>query len=152
MNRLSCELENDLASPEVKYFSPQQANSALVLIKRIVGDIVNGYRRLMDLQEILEAAQATTAGADCQTVRMELIRMVEKLQQCLDELSELGVELKDWALGIVDFPSLAQGREIYLCWQYDEATVGHWREVNDPLASRQCLSTLAMEQIPAGRH
>lgn len=130
-----------------QYFTVEQANRALVLVRKIVSDIVGGYRRLMDLQEILEAAQTDGTGMQCEPVRRDLIQMVEKLQACLEELDDVGVELKDWSLGILDFPCIFDGREILLSWQHGEPAIGYWHQSDEGFGARQPIGTLMMEQM-----
>jgi len=55
------------------------------------------------------------------------------------ELAELGVELKGLPNGLCDFPSLRDGREVYLCWLLGEAEVLHWHELDAGFAGRQLL-------------
>ena len=61
------------------------------------------------------------------------------------ELQQLGVELKDYFTGLIDFPCWMDGREVYLCWRLGEPEVGHWHELDDGFAGRQKLLTLARQ-------
>ncbi len=151
MSKLDCINENQTLPLAGVCFTPEQANKALVLVRRIVADIVTGYRRLIDLQEIIEAAQHNATRDRCDAARKELIRMVERLQSCLEELDDVGVELRDWALGVVSFPSRFDGRDICLNWQHGEPTVAYWHEVDENFGNRQPLSTLMMEQVAVVR-
>jgi hypothetical protein len=47
--------------------------------------------------------------------------------------------LKDLNLGLLDFPSLREGREVYLCWRYGEETVEYWHDTDAGYAGRQKL-------------
>lgn len=120
-----------------KLFSVAEANRSLVLVKRVVGDIVTEYSRLLDLQEMIDAAQAGGTGPEPVLSRERLLEAVERLRVCMQELEDLGVELKDWSLGIVDYPSVMDGREVRLCWQYGEGQVSHWYEIGADFAVRQ---------------
>ena len=55
------------------------------------------------------------------------------------ELEQLGVELKDYYTGLIDFPCWMDGREVYLCWRLGEPDVAHWHEVTEGFAGRQTL-------------
>jgi hypothetical protein len=145
MNRFRGDLE--ILPPSARYFTPLQASASLVLVRRIVGDIVGGYGRLVELQETLETLQARQSRQECEAVRRELIATMETLQSCLEELEEVGVELIDWALGIVEFPCLWSGREIRLTWQHGQRGISHWREIGESSAARQPISSLLMEQM-----
>jgi hypothetical protein len=57
-----------------------------------------------------------------------------------DQLEELDVVVRDLEAGLIDFPSLLAGEEIYLCWRLDEATVGHWHAVESGYGGRRPLA------------
>lgn len=95
------------SQPEIKpkrVFSLPEASRALVLVKRIVTDVIFEYSRMIDLQEQLEAAEENGGAEQSENARMNLIRSAGRLRTCLDELDDVGVELKDWAVGVVTSP------------------------------------------------
>lgn len=121
-----------------RYFTPGQADRALILVRRIVADIVRRYARLGDLQEALDRA----AGVAGEAVRAELLATIEHLQTHLEELDEIGVELVDWSRGIVNFPAKVDGRCVLLCWEPGQERISYWHEVEDGFAGRQPIETL----------
>ena len=58
------------------------------------------------------------------------------------ELEELGMQLKDPRLGLVDFPSEMYWRPVLLCWRLGEPEVGFWHELDAGYAGRQPLAPL----------
>jgi len=60
----------------------------------------------------------------------------------LKELEEVGVELEEMSLGIVDFPAMAGGREVRLCWQLGQETVQFWHEVGATAATRRSVESM----------
>lgn len=127
---------------EKRYFTPEHANRALVLVRRIVGEIVDGYARLLEIEEMIESAEKTGCNNGLEQARKQLVISVDRLQTCLDELDQIGVELRDFSRGIVDFPSMYDDREITLCWLPGEETVGHWHEAGEGFACRRPLAML----------
>lgn len=125
-----------------KYFTIQEADRALVLVKRVVADIVREYHNLLDLQEAIDAAEAARQFARADATRDRLGQTAEKLRVYLEELDEVGVSLRDWSVGIVDFPSIVDGKEVQLCWQVGEPRVSHWHESHGSNRGRQPLSSL----------
>lgn len=125
-----------------RVFSLGEANRSLVLVRRIVTDVIFEYSRMIELQEQLETAEEQGTVEQSDRARMDLIRSAGRLRSCLNELDEVGVELKDWALGVVDFPSFAAGREICLCWQYGQERVEYWHEVDAGFAARLPIASL----------
>ncbi len=142
MSNLDVSLQPARPGKHRRYFSVAQADRSLVLLRRIVADVILGYQELFDLQEVLEAAEARGRTVQARSCRAKLQSAVDKLQNCLDELNEMGVEIRDWALGVVDFPAIADGREVYLCWQFGEPRVMHWHEYDAGDAGRQPIETL----------
>jgi hypothetical protein len=123
-------------------FSPAEANRALVLVKRILADITTNYARMLELQDVIDAAQPGGVGENLRRAHEEIVAVAEKLQHCVGELADVGVELRDWSEGIVDFPCMADGRPVCLCWRLGERRVAHWHEVGEGFAQRRSLQTL----------
>jgi hypothetical protein len=67
----------------------------------------------------------------------ELRRGEERMRELQEELAQLGVELKDFFIGLIDFRSMQDGREVYLCWKLGEPDVGHWHELDAGYAGRR---------------
>ena len=124
------------------YFTPSQANRALVLVKRIAADIVRRYARLGDLQEALDR----TTGMAAEDLRGELLETIEHLQTHLEELDDVGAELVDWSRGIINFPARVDGRCVLLCWELGQERITYWHEVEEGFAGRQPIETLPAAQ------
>lgn len=130
------------------FFSLEEANSALVLIRRIVADVVGHYDRLVEVHETVEALEASGRFGQIEDARDELVLTADKIRVCLEELEDVGVELCDWELGIVDFPALSHGREVRLCWRADEPRVTHWHELDACHLGRYEVATLRSGRTP----
>lgn len=119
-------------------FTLEQANKSLPLVKRIVGDIVRTHTQAAKLQQEYERAgprgQKPLLGP--------LEQMLHRLEDYVDELSEIGCELKDYQIGLIDFTGRYQGRDICLCWKLGEETITHWHELNSGFAGRKPVSLL----------
>jgi hypothetical protein len=120
-----------------RLFTVEQANRTLVLLQRIVGDIVNEYKTLMELEEWIDLAEQSGNSLALERSRKQLVATVDTLQNCLEELDQVGVELRDFTRGIVDFPASRDGRAISLCWRLGEAEVSYWHETREGYASRR---------------
>ena len=120
-------------------FSLAQANKSLALVSRIVGDIVRTHQSLTDLHEKLEA---TKSARDQQSLQERLESENQHLQEYVDELADVGCELKDYQTGLVDFIGRHQGRDVYLCWKLGEPKIEYWHELHTGFAGRQNVATL----------
>ena len=140
-----------------KYFSVEEANKTLPLVKAIVTDIVHQFRVVNELKQRLTAVKSDrrrTSTSDPYSEELaqsetELEAEEEKLAAYIDELTKLGVELKG-PDGLCDFYSMMDGREVYLCWRLGEPQVMHWHELNAGVAGRQPLTPHVAARVSAG--
>jgi hypothetical protein len=72
-------------------------------------------------------------------VREQTAKAAAALDGLLRQVQELGVEVKGIEQGLVDFPSLREGRLVYLCWQAGEDRVMYWHDLDAGFAGRQPL-------------
>lgn len=120
-------------------FTLAQANSTLPLVRRIVGDIVKTHGLVLRLQAAMENGANAREQAAAQS---QLDESVTRLEDYVDELTEVGCELKDYQVGLIDFVGRHQSRDVYLCWKLGEETIGYWHEMNAGYAGRQPVATL----------
>jgi hypothetical protein len=129
-----------------KYFTPEEATATLPLVRRIVEDVVSLAQELRERHDRLQrlgSIPVQTAGdpylEELEQVEAEIDRGLERMEGYERELKELGIELKDYFMGLVDFPCWMDGREVYLCWRLGEAEITHWHEVHTGFAGRRKL-------------
>lgn len=130
-----------------KVFSVEQANATLPLVRAIVRDIAALAEDLRERHERLshvpeQAALSPAHEEELAQARTSLERDLERMRELEDELAALGVELKDYFSGLVDFPAMHEGRPIYLCWKAGEEEVSHWHEIDAGFAGRRKLPLL----------
>lgn len=128
----------DAAEPAKTYFTVAEANQALPYVARIIDDVTAVYRRIVDLRRRLEQAQP---GQD-ENLEREYENAMDRLSHLVDELHAVGVELKDFEKGLVDFPAWHEGREVLLCWKKGEEQVAYWHETDSGFAGRQSVAAL----------
>jgi hypothetical protein len=126
----------------MKTFTIDQANRTLPLVKRIVEDIVQQYAHWQELMKTLDVLAASPAP---DTDRIDkLQRDIQTAARGIDgfvrELTDLGVEMKGFDVGLVDFPGEMGGRPVYLCWRLGEPAVAHWHERDAGFAGRRPLA------------
>lgn len=59
------------------------------------------------------------------------------LKSALEKIQEIGCQLKDIELGLIDFPTLYRGQEVYLCWKLGEAGIGFWHPIEEGFRGRR---------------
>jgi hypothetical protein len=140
-----------------KYFTVEEANRTLPLVRVIVSDILRQYESVLQLKERLSSVvsdrkrpSADPYSEELAQSKAELEAEEQKLHAFIDELNELGVEFKGGPDGLCDFLTVVDGREVYLCWRLGEAEVLHWHELNAGFAGRKPLASLASSRTGAG--
>jgi len=125
----------------MKIFTVQEANALLPDVRKIVGKIQRAHRKLShyrgDAKKASEAAERGGGGfANGVAHASDLLALTAELS----ELEDLGVQLKDFERGLVDFPSLRDGRVVLLCWQLGEGDeLEWWHDVDAGFAGRTPL-------------
>ena len=120
--------------PETKFFSIDEATKTLPLVKAIVADIVTNYKSIRDSMEVREEKPGDRDLGD----RIEAMK--DELMSNVDELRHLGIELKSFEIGLVDFPHMKDGKEICLCWKLGEDKIAWWHDKESGLSGRQPLT------------
>ena len=125
----------------MKLFTIQEANALLPSVRTIVGKIQQAHRRVRQYRdETKQAAEAAEKGGGGISAGVEYAVVLTDLTSQIAELEILGVQLKDFERGLVDFPSLRDGRVVLLCWQMGEGDeLEWWHDVDAGFAGRTPL-------------
>ncbi len=127
-------------------FTVEEANLRLPLVSAIVKDIVTLFADLHDRRERLtdlrNRSEQSEYRDEVAAMESELETDIKGLDAFVAELAELGVELKDPVIGLVDFRTLVDDREAYLCWKLDEEEILWWHELDTGASGRRPVSEL----------
>jgi hypothetical protein len=127
----------------VRLFTPAEARALLPELLPMLHQLKASRQRVMELRARLERLTPTMRqnGHAAQAAELEqgLIAAVQRLTRLLETLTELGVLVKDMEHGLIDFPSLRDGRIVLLCGRMDEPTVAFWHEVDSGFGGRRPL-------------
>lgn len=74
--------------------------------------------------------------------RAERERSAEEVQSALEEMTEIGVRVHDLAGGVLDFPCVANGQTVLLCWRLNEPAILHWHGDEDGIEARKPVDQL----------
>ncbi len=123
----------------MKVFSLEEANELLPEVRKLLRSIQREHRRVIYLQTAAQAAaDAAERGDGGMIGGATYVRALMKLAADTSEVTTLGVQLKDYARGLIDFPSLRDGRVVLLCWQLGEGDqIEWWHDVEAGFAGRQ---------------
>ena len=125
----------------MKLFTIQEANALLPSVRIILAKIQRAHRKLVHYREdAKKAAAAAEQGGGGIESGLAYATLLTELTVQLSELDTLGVQLKDFERGLVDFPSLRDGRVVLLCWQLGEGDeLEWWHDVDAGFAGRTPL-------------
>jgi hypothetical protein len=125
----------------MKIFTIEEANGLLPRVRGIVSRIQAVHRGVSKYRNAAQkAAEAADRGGGGISNGPHYAVLVTSLTAAIAELETLGVQLKDFDRGLVDFPSLRNGRVVLLCWQLGEGDeVEWWHDVDAGFAGRTRL-------------
>jgi hypothetical protein len=131
----------------MRLFTVEEANETLGVVRPLA-------ERLVVVGELLRARQADAAalaarvagngGAAAQVLALreaerQATEHARELTRLIDELSALGVQVKDVGLGLVDFPADRGGETVLLCWKVGEDAIRFWHGLEEGYAGRKPL-------------
>ncbi|NIV10974.1 MAG: DUF2203 family protein [Aliifodinibius sp.] len=116
-----------------EHFTVQEAVKTLPLVKRIVKDILDTSHQIRSMGMVLQ---------DKTEDHPQIEELVEQLKSYIAELEEMGCFYKDWnfSIGLVDFPAIIDGEEVFLCWRSDEAEIKYYHEIEAGYAGRKLIT------------
>ena len=125
---------------ESKLISIQEANRMLPLLRSIVKSIMDTWEVLITSRVELETLEKAQVKAEViKSKKEELNVTIDRINNYIREVEELGCFVQEFKRGIVSFPSLFHGRKVFLCWIPDDQTVTHWHELDEMFANRQAI-------------
>jgi hypothetical protein len=121
-----------------RHWTPAEANALRPIVGAIVRRVRSARRLLADrgfdtdFAVHAEASGGAWPGADRARAAIEIALGFEQLER-------LDIVVRDLERGLIDFPAVIDGREVYLCWLLDEPSVTHWHAVEAGFAGRRPL-------------
>ncbi len=122
-------------------YSMEQANALIPQVRAIVLQLAVEQRRLdaahAEMHRQLDAhgppATATHGGPQ----EAEVTQIRDGMRGLVDHLAQMGIELRDMELGLVDFPGVRDGDPIWLCWRLADPSVAFWHGTDEGYANRR---------------
>jgi hypothetical protein len=122
-----------------RHYTAEEANAMLPQLEPMLDELRDARDRLTEkeVHEVLSGAAPGNGGGEAGRrvgeAFLELRRLVGGLQ-------ELGLVIRDIDRGLIDFPAIIEGREVYLCWRRGEDEVGHWHDLDAGYRGRRPLA------------
>lgn len=120
------------------HYTREEARAFLPRLREWLGEIQKLQRELLQYENRLDSilSQGDDAGGDSVN---QNVRAVARLHQLTKEFNEREIFIKDADRGLVDFPAIIGGREVFLCWELDEDDIEFWHEIDSGFSGRERL-------------
>jgi hypothetical protein len=125
----------------MKLFTVEEANVLLPTVRGIVRRVQRAYSRVAASREAAKVASERARLGGGGIVGGSLyVAALSDMAEHSGQLEALGVQMKDYGRGLIDFPSLRGGRVVLLCWQMGEGdSLEWWHDMDAGFAGRQPL-------------
>jgi hypothetical protein len=119
-----------------KHYSRDEARALLPQIRAWLNQIHEDGARLQDFAS--KFTPLLEAGADAGGPNVnQFLRVYAELRTLLAEFARREIQIKDLDRGLIDFPALRAGREVFLCWEKDEDDIEFWHDLESGYAGRE---------------
>ena len=129
-----------------RIFTLQEASNLIPWVDMRLSELASLENNLIDARqkytELLNRRNNnghSSSEGDIEKARKDMESFIEDFQKVLGLISNEGVLVRHVQSGLIDFPALREGREIYLCWIRGEAEIEFWHETNVGYSDRQSL-------------
>jgi hypothetical protein len=128
-----------------KRFTLAQAQSLITTVDPLLRKAIEWKGRYADADRAFQAFNHRILVAGGILVNRERALAVknrrdgaaEKLEELINEVQDYGCVIKDLDIGLIDFPTMFRGREVYLCWKLGEPAIAYWHGVDEGFAGRK---------------
>jgi hypothetical protein len=118
------------------HFNVAEVNAMLPRIQKAARMVQQGANRLTELSKELFDGQQPQSDT---LVDRDYMTGVSILVEGVETIGEMGGQVKDLSMGMVDFPSMYKGREVLLCWMPGEDKIGYWHDPDAGFAGRSAI-------------
>jgi len=134
---------------KTKLYTLEEANQILPQIESLLEKLsyttlqINKHQAEIDVLELIQEGsgikRVKPGSAYFEKKLDQMQTLFDQFKQYIHHITELGCELKDLNLGLVDFYSLKGDKLIYLCWKKGEKKIRYWHDIESGFSSRQPL-------------
>jgi len=122
-----------------KYYTPKEANEALDIVRPLMVEMMAIGGRIRAHQPEFWSVVQKSAGNGGNPALSKLLPDFDRLDILIHKMQDMGIEIKDLTIGLIDFVALRAGREVYLCWKFGEDSIQFWHEIEAGFQGRQLI-------------
>jgi hypothetical protein len=125
----------------MRLFTVEEANALLPSVRGMLARIQRAHARVLDSHEAAkQAAEGAQFGGGGMKGGGAYVATLLGLAELVVQVETLGVQIKDYERGLIDFPAMRDGRVVLLCWQLGEGDhLAWWHDLEAGFAGRQPL-------------
>lgn len=121
-----------------KHYTIDEARALIPQIRKWLDGIHQLRRQLKQLDERISQMLSGGADAGGESVHKQ-VRLLAELRNLLQEFERRQIQIKDLERGLIDFPAIIGGKEVFLCWEQDEEDIEFWHDLDTGYAGRERL-------------
>lgn len=122
-----------------KYFTVEEANAILPMIEPLLRNIADRRSKIIrSKEEIIEMLELGYVDVGGKTAS-ELVNDFIAIEKMIGRIQAHGCAIKDLNTGLIDFLSIRDEREVYLCWRFGEPQVEYFHELHTGFGGRKPL-------------
>ena len=129
-----------------RLFTVKEASDLIPWLEEKLKELALLYSRLRQAQSDYQDLSRrrnnnghSSSDEEIESARKDVTRFSGQIESGMEVILQEGILIRHIENGLVDFPSLREGREVYLCWLLGEKDIGFWHETNVGYSSRQPL-------------
>ena len=132
------------------FYELSAANDRLVELRPLLTALRDDRDAIAAAQQRLQqlAAADEPDRAQLEREKAGVTETIRRMEQAVRQIDAWGITLRDIGTGLVDFPALANGRPIWLCWKLGEDDIAYWHELDTGIAGRKTLLELDAGEAP----
>ncbi len=119
-----------------KKYSVEEANALLPHLAPALVELRERFEAAVSIRATIGRIASSNGGSQ---QREEWSRVLARVGELMDRLKRWEVELRDVATGLVDFPTVIEGSDAYLCWRLGETEVAYWHPTDTGFSGRRPL-------------
>jgi len=121
-----------------KHYTREEARDLLPQVRQWLKRIAQLHADLEKFETRLSGLMAPGCDLGGDLVN-KWVKTLASLEDALMEFQRREIQVKDVARGLVDFPAIIGGKEVFLCWEQDEEDIEYWHELDAGYAGRERL-------------
>ena len=127
-----------MANQFKQHYTRDQARALLPQIRQWLEQLSALRQKLSDCDQRLTRLIAGGNDVGGETVN-RWVRVAADVKATLAEFQRREIQIKDLDRGLIDFPALLDGKEVFLCWEQDEEDIEFWHDLHSGYAGRERL-------------